>query len=176
MGGLIARAVGSAATQSTTARIVAVTLSGYACFLGARGIVKVLRIVHGLVWQVPVPRLKHSSRAALILIGVVTVAIALSVGVSALTNRFIVGGILALLLYIAVPFLVWWYVSWLLPHGPVDGWALIPGAALFAVGVSLLHLFTVVYFPHLVSSKSDTYGAIGLRSSSSSGRISSDGA
>ena len=162
MGGITARAVGNAADLSLGARIVTICVTGYALYAGARGVVKVLRIVHGLVWRVPVPRLRRSWRGALALTIVVTLAFAASVAISALRDRFLVGGIAALILYTFVPFAVWLYVSWLLPHADCDVWSLVPGAVLFGVGFEILHLVTVIWIPYLVSSKSATYGAIGI--------------
>jgi uncharacterized BrkB/YihY/UPF0761 family membrane protein len=39
---------------------------------------------------------------------------------------------------------------------------LAPGAALFAIGVEVLQIVTVVWFPHYLASKSEVYGAIGI--------------
>jgi uncharacterized BrkB/YihY/UPF0761 family membrane protein len=163
MGAVTARAVGSAADLPLGTRIVAVAVSGYATFAGARGVVKVLRVVHGLVWGVPVPRLRKSWRAALFFILVTVGAVGLSSLVSALRSRFLVGGIAAIGLYILVPFALWLYVSWFLPRAPdTDLWALVPGALVVGVGAEVLHIVTVVWIPHLVSARSDTYGAIGI--------------
>jgi uncharacterized BrkB/YihY/UPF0761 family membrane protein len=74
----------------------------------------------------------------------------------------VIGGVVALTLYIFVPFALWWVVSWWLPHGNCDLLGLVPGAAVFAIGVEILHVFTVVWFPHSLESKSEIYGAIGI--------------
>ena len=68
----------------------------------------------------------------------------------------------ALILFTIVPFLAWWYVSWWLPHRDCPLIALAPGAALFAIGTEILHVVTVVWFPHHLASKSEIYGTIGL--------------
>jgi uncharacterized BrkB/YihY/UPF0761 family membrane protein len=163
MGAVTAQAVGSAADLSLWTRIVTVVVTGYALYAGARGVVKVLRVSYGLVWNVPVPRLRRSWRAALFFIALTTLALALSALVSALTDRFLVGAVVASIMYICVPFAVWLYISWLLPHAPhIDVWALLPGAIVFAFGVEILHLVTVIWIPYLVSSKSERYGAIGI--------------
>ena len=77
-----------------------------------------MRISYGLVWNVPVPRLRKSWRAALFFIALTTLGLGLSALVSALTNRFLVGAVLASIMFICVPFAVWLYISWLLPHPP----------------------------------------------------------
>jgi uncharacterized BrkB/YihY/UPF0761 family membrane protein len=162
MGGLFARAISAASAETATARIVIVVLSGYALFLGARGMIKVLRIVHGLVWEVPVPRPRGRSKGAVFIVLLLSAAVALSVAIHALSRHYLVGGIVVLVLYTLVPIGIWLYVSWLLPHQPVEIWDLLPGAIVFGVGIAVLHAFTVVYFPHLVSAKSDTYGVVGI--------------
>ena len=86
MGAVTAQAVGSAADLSLWTRIVTVVVTGYALYAGARGVVKVLRISYGLVWNVPVPRLRKSWRAALFFIALTTLALGLSALVSALTE------------------------------------------------------------------------------------------
>ena len=76
MGAVTAQAVGSAADLSLWTRIVTVVVTGYALYAGARGVVKVLRVSYGLVWNVPVPRLRKSWRAALFFIALTTLALA----------------------------------------------------------------------------------------------------
>jgi uncharacterized BrkB/YihY/UPF0761 family membrane protein len=114
------------------------------------------------VWHVPRTRLKHANRAAVALIGVITVLLALSVAIAELRKRNVVEGLFALALYTVGPFTVWWYASWRLPHRRVPRVALIPGAALFAIGAELLHAATVIWFPHYIASKSAVYGTIGV--------------
>ena len=58
-------------------------------------------------------------------------------------------------------FAVWWLVSWWLPHGDCDLLGLVPGAAVFAIGLEALHVVTIVWFPHSMESKSEIYGTIG---------------
>ena len=53
-------------------------------------------------------------------------------------------------------------MSWWLPHRDCPLIALAPGAALFAIGTEILHVVTVVWFPHHLESKSEIYGTIGL--------------
>jgi len=121
----------------------------------------VLVIVHALVWRASPTRLRHPTRATLVFIGAVTVAVALAGLIDDLRHRFLIGGIAALVLYTLVAFAVWWVVSWWLPHGNSDLLGLMPGAAVFAIGVQILHVATVVWLPHTLKSKSEIYGTIG---------------
>ena len=133
----------------------------YALFLGARSFVKVLRIVHTLVWRVAPSRTPHTTRATFVFIAVVTVAIVLSGLIDSLRARLAIGAVVAFVLFIIVVFALWWVVSWWLPHGDCDLLGLVPGAVVFAVGVEALQIFTLVWFPRSMKSKSEIYGTIG---------------
>ena len=158
---LTAKGISTGHDLSLGARLAAFVFVTYALFLSARSFVKVLRIVHTLVWGVAPTRLLHTTRATFVFIGTVTIALMLSGLIDVLTNRVVVGGLVALTLYTFVPFGLWWVVSWWLPHGDCDALGLAPGAVVFAIGVEVLHIFTVVWFPHSLQSKSEIYGALG---------------
>lgn len=160
--GLTAHGVSNAAALSGWARVSALILAVYALFLSARSFVKVVNIVHALVWGVPRTGLARASRAATVFVGLVTILLALALAIDALRRRDPVAGIFALVLYTIGPFTLWWFVSWWLPHRPCPLIALAPGAALFAVGTEVLHVVTVVWFPHYLESKSEVYGTIGV--------------
>ena len=92
----------------------------------------------------------------------VTIALALATFVGWLRDRSFVGGLVGTILYIVVPTAMWLIVSWFLPHAAdCQWWDLLPGAVVFGVGVEALHVFTVYWIAHEVSTKSDTYGALG---------------
>ena len=159
---LTAQSVQSAASLSGWARFTGFVVVAYALFLSARSFVKVLNIVHSLVWDVPRTKLRSTNRATFGFVGFVTFALSLSYLVQTLRARSSLGGVTALILFTIVPFLAWWYVSWWLPHRDCPLIALAPGAALFAIGTEILHVVTVVWFPHHLQSKSEIYGTIGL--------------
>jgi membrane protein len=159
---LTAESVSSAAHLSGWARLTAFVLAAYALFLSARSFVKVLTIVHALVWDVPRSRLTSATRAALGFIGLITALIGLSLVVIRIESHFALSGVLMLVAYTVAPFLVWWYASTWLPHRDCPLIALAPGALLFAVGTEILHIVTVIWFPHHVQSKSEVYGTIGI--------------
>ena len=159
---LTAESVAGAAHISGWARFTALVLAAYALFLSARSLAKVLMIVHALVWDTPRTKLKNATRASLGLIVVVSALVALSLVATAIRDRFALGGFLALALFTIAPFVVWWFASTWLPHRECPLIALAPGALLFAVGAELLHVATVVWFPHHLESKSDVYGTLGV--------------
>jgi membrane protein len=55
----------------------------------------------------------------------------------------------------------WFGLSLLLPHRDAPWTALLPGAAIVAVGLEGLHLVTVYYLSRKVSTSSDLYGPVG---------------
>ncbi len=159
---LTADSVSSAAHLSGWTRLTAFVLAAYALFLSARSFVKVLTIVHALVWNVPRARLKSATRAATGFIALVTALVALSLVAVEIQAHFALSGILTLVAYTFAPFLVWWYASTWLPHHDCPLIALAPGALLFALGTEILHVATVIWFPHHLQSKSEVYGTIGV--------------
>jgi uncharacterized BrkB/YihY/UPF0761 family membrane protein len=160
IGKLTAAAVSSAANLSGWALATGVVLASYALFLSARSLVKVLYIAHALVWGVPPTRVPRANRAALSLIGMLAALVALSLVIAVLGGTAL-SGLTLLILYTGAFFAVWWRVTAWLPHrGPPI--ALLPGAALFAIGVEVLQVVTVIWFPHYIQSKSAVYGAIGV--------------
>jgi uncharacterized BrkB/YihY/UPF0761 family membrane protein len=159
--GLVAHAIKGAADYSFGQRLFAVALGGFALFLAARAAVKVLRVVHSLMWGVPIQRSKHTNRDALVFIGAVTLMLSVVALVGRLRSESFAVGLVASLLLVAVPFGFWLWASWNLPREDVTLWALIPGAALVGIGTEVLHLVTVYWIAREVTHKSDTYGALG---------------
>jgi uncharacterized BrkB/YihY/UPF0761 family membrane protein len=163
IGGLTAQAIRDVSNLSFWGRFWAIVAGAFALFLAARSAVKVLFIIHSLVWGVPITRPKSTSKAALAFIGFVTLALALAGFVGWLHSRSAIGGLFGILVYILVPTASWLLISWFLPHPPDCRWTdVLPGAIFFGVGVEALHVFTVYWIAHEVSTKADRYGAIGI--------------
>ncbi len=159
--GLVASAVKGAGDLSTGSRITALLVSGFALLLASRAAVKVLRITHGLIWRVSVPKLSSATRAAGGFVAVIAAALGSGVAVSALREQSLALGILGLLLSAFVPFGMWLFVSWWLPRADCPVWALMPGAAVVGIGSVALHAATIYWFTYEIQKKSETYGAIG---------------
>ena len=159
--GLVASAVKGAGGLSTTQRVTALFVSGFALVLGSRAAVKVLRITHGLIWRVPIPKLASATRAAGVFVGVIAASVLVSAGVAALRSQSLILGIVGLVVSAVVPFGMWLLVSWWLPHAECPWWALAPGAAVVALGTLVLHAATIYWFSYEIKAKSETYGTIG---------------
>jgi membrane protein len=159
---LTAKSVATTASFSEGARVITLLLVAYALFLSARSFVKVLYIVHALVWAVPRSKPTRPNRAALIFIIIVTVASGLAALIEKLDQRVALGAVASLLLYSLLVLAGWWYVIWWLPHRMCPPIALLPGAAVFGIGSVILEALTVLWFPHYLSGRSDLYGTLGV--------------
>jgi uncharacterized BrkB/YihY/UPF0761 family membrane protein len=161
VGGLVAQSVSSAAELSGLSRAVALLGGLVATWLAARSLLRTLRIVHGLVWRIKLPKQRRPLLAVLLVIGVATAGFVLTIAIDRLDRRSIVGFVAGIVVSIVIPAAAWALISLALPHAPHATWQdMIPGAALFGAASFFLHLFTVVWIAHVIQHKSQTYGAI----------------
>jgi uncharacterized BrkB/YihY/UPF0761 family membrane protein len=163
IGGLMAQAVHASASHlSGTGRWFALIGLVVVVLLAGRALLKTLRIVHGLVWRVPVRKPAHPTRAALVIVALTTVSLLLSATIERLRTVSGLGELGAIILYTSVPSAIWLVVEFAMPHAAHAGWKnLIPGAVLFGIAVLGLHIFTVYWVANLIKRKSATYGAVG---------------
>jgi uncharacterized BrkB/YihY/UPF0761 family membrane protein len=163
IGGLAGKAFDSIGELSTGQRIASFFVAAIALLLATRALLKVLRIVHALVWHTRAGKPPSMARAAGVLVLVVTFALAVVALIGKLRGESFLLGLCATLLFLAIPCVVWLAVSWYMPHEPDIPWtALLPGAVFFALGMEVLHLVTVYWISGQLEHKTDTYGAIGF--------------
>jgi hypothetical protein len=162
--GLLAKSFASVSGGSLWDRLVSFVVGSFALWLTTRSVLKVLRVVSGLTWQVPVPKLPNPTRAAGIFVGVIIGALLLTQLIGVLREASFIAGVLATALFVLVPAGLWLLFSLrAFPHAEEAGWkTMVPGSLLVGVGIELLHLFTIIWIAHQVDSKSETYGAIGI--------------
>ena len=159
--GLAATTIKTAADASTTSTIVTLTLAVLALFLASTSLAKTLRVANFLLWDMPPRSLKRSWRAGLIVIGLFGALSAITLLMA--RARLVSGplGLVSILAGMLAYFGLWVLVSYLLPHrGSIV--ALLPGAALVALGVELLHLVTVYYVSRKIDAWSARYGGLGV--------------
>jgi len=159
--GLLASAVSSTSTLSLVNRLVALVLGGFALALTARSLVRVLFIVHRLIWRVQPPR-RPSPWAPLILVGFFTVLFGFADLTTWIGSRSLGLQIVAFFMTIVISGGAWFLASWLLPRDECALWALLPGALIVGVGAGALQILTMTYVVHVVTRKSALYGAIGI--------------
>jgi uncharacterized BrkB/YihY/UPF0761 family membrane protein len=160
----LASTVATAADQSESGRWW-LLLSGAFLFLWfSYGLLRALRLVHAAAWRVVAPPLAHvvtplaAVVAAPLAVAVITAAAGWVRSHEARPVGFLVTLSLCLLFGLA-----WLWISAKLPAARgVDWTAFLPGAALFAVGLEALHLFTVYYLQTKLANASELYGVLGL--------------
>jgi membrane protein len=163
IGGLAGKAFDSIGDLSTGQRVFSFFVASFALLLATRALLKVLRIVHALVWNTRAGKSPSMARAAGILVGVVTFALAVIGLIGTLRDESFLLGLLATLFFLALPCAIWVLVSWHMPHAPDLPWtALLPGAVFFGIGLEVLHLVTVYWISNQLEHKTETYGAIGF--------------
>jgi len=161
IGGLVAKAVSGAAKLSGFERATAMVVGLFALWLGAKALLKVLRISYGMVWSVRPSKLKKTTKPALALIGLTTVVMVVASLIGNFRHQNLVLVVVGYTITTAVPFGMWLLASWYLPRRATTWQELVPGAALVGIGTQVLHLVTVLWIAHVLESKTDTYGAIG---------------
>jgi uncharacterized BrkB/YihY/UPF0761 family membrane protein len=162
MTGLAATAVNTAATTSALTRWVTFSLAVVGLALGAWNLLRALLVSHALIWRIPMKRPRHMTLSVLSIIGVLLLN-NLLMGLLARTRTGLAEWIAGVALLTVVIAGLWMAASLrIFPHPENVTWrGVIPGALLFAFGVELLHVVTVVWFAPYLQSKSETYGAIG---------------
>ena len=161
--GLAADAIRSGADASATTRWITFGVALVGFVAGARNLLKALMIAHALIWQVPRRRLRRPAVAALTLVVATPVLGVLLLLTYRIRSVSLTGEIVGLALYSIVPAGVWLACSVrLFPAGAGVTWRDVwPGAALFGAGLQALHLTTVLWIAPSMSSKTETYGALG---------------
>jgi uncharacterized BrkB/YihY/UPF0761 family membrane protein len=163
--GLLATSINNMAAQSLWSRIVVCAVSGVATFVGARSLLKVITVVHVLVWRLPRVRVAMKRQALFTagLIGLIAVVMVFVRLTAELREVSFPAWVVATAGATAVPAAIWLYVSVrVFPHPPEAGWRdLLPGALLVGVGIECVHVFTVVWISRSFEHKSETYGAVG---------------
>lgn len=134
----------------------------YFLYFATSALLKMLQLVHRVVWDQLEGRVRVSPRQ----VGWMFVAIAAVVLVAAFAGfvreRSEGLGIMSAMLVMLVYFAFWLVVSSLLPHRDVPWTSLVPGAVLFAVGVEIVYLLTIFWIAGKIESASALYGTLGV--------------
>ena len=164
--GLTAYAVNivkEAAGQSVWNHITALSIGSFGLFFASRSLVKALRLVHLLAWHMPVRNFATSAKHGAAAMGFAVGAVAVSVVARAIGSFGALGLLIGLILSLALFFGFWLWVSLLLPRPDGVPWtALVPGAALFAVGGQAIQTFSTYYLVGKAQHFSELYGGLGV--------------
>jgi uncharacterized BrkB/YihY/UPF0761 family membrane protein len=161
IGGIAARSISESARLDHGGRAVALALGLYFLYFASVALARALRIAHALAWQEAIEPLRKPWRAAGILIGLILSVMLIFSVVSRVREARAGLGVIGMVSMLAVYAAAWFLVSLLLPHRRAPWTALLPGAAVFAIGVEILHLVTVYYLTRKVSSSTSLYGPVG---------------
>ena len=131
--------------------IVALVLGGFALALTARSLVRVLWIVHRLIWRVESTAQAHANGAPLALVGIVTVLFGVADLAAWLGSQSLRLRVVAFLMTVVFAGGAWFLASWWMPREECALWALLPGALIVAVGVAVLQILTLTYVVHVVT-------------------------
>jgi uncharacterized BrkB/YihY/UPF0761 family membrane protein len=127
-----------------------------------RVLFRAVLIVHALAWEGSAAGVKVKARPLEIFTAAVFGQLLLVTGVGAVGHQTPVGGIVALVVFVAALAGLWLVVSLQLPHSDARWTELIPGSVFYAVGMIGVQLWNVLILGKLIESKSTTYGALGM--------------
>jgi uncharacterized BrkB/YihY/UPF0761 family membrane protein len=124
------------------------------------GVVRALRLAYFVAWGIPRERFQHAIRSGVLFTLGASALIALSLIPGWAREEtsygiFVTFAITAAYFGIAV-----WTMS-VLPHGEVRWTALLPGAAVVAVGIEALHVVSALYLVPRLGRSSELYGSLG---------------
>jgi membrane protein len=158
--GLIANEVAS--TASGRARGLVFILMIPAVLYATTTLYRALAKVHALVWQGSARGVRLAPRGVVTLLAAIAVQFAAveTVGWIRRNDRF--AGVAALAVYLVFVGGAWLAVSLQLPHRDAHWTALLPGSALFGIGLLFVNIFNVYVTTRLVEGRADTYGALGI--------------
>jgi uncharacterized BrkB/YihY/UPF0761 family membrane protein len=159
----LAATVSQAAEQSGSASWFLLLIGGWGMVWAGKSVVKALRLLAGVAWQVRPGPLRRSILAGAAFSGVAIGLLAIPV-----VQRPLYGGNLLLDIVVwvlttaaFVPLFAWG-LGWLPRPEGVTWTALLPGAILIAVGLQVLRFVTSVYFVGRLERVDDLYGALGI--------------
>ena len=129
--------------------------TGYTC-------TKALLLAHATIWGVPPPRLRNPLRASLLFNGYTLAFIVAMAAARWVRDQSGIAGLVATVLVLGVPFVFWLFASRSFPNAATGWLELVPGAAVVAVGLEALHVFTAYFLGPKLASATQLYGVVGV--------------
>jgi uncharacterized BrkB/YihY/UPF0761 family membrane protein len=128
--------------------------TGYTCS-------KAFVLAHATVWRLEPPRPKPFR--ATLLFNVVTLGFILTMAAARwVREQDDIAGLFTTIVVVAVPFVIWLFVSRRLPNNALVWFELAPGALLVAVGLEAMHLFTAYFLGPKLNGATELYGLVGI--------------
>jgi len=151
-----------AATASGGARSLVFILMIPAVLYATAKLYRAIAIVHALVWHSTGRAGRTTRRGVAVLLCVLLATVVSTEIVGWIRRHDQLGGVAALVVYTVVVGGAWLALSLQLPHGGARWTSLLPGAALFGVGLLGVNVFNVYVTARLVEDRANTYGALGV--------------
>ena len=157
----VASTVEQATRQSNRGATALLALGIVLMLYTSISLVRALRIAHVLAWEEPFRRAAHLPRDGAIFTAAILATLAVDTGVTYLRHQHPALSLLLVPLAFAITGGCWLALSMLLPHADAPWRALLPGAALVAVGHIMLQVATVYYFAPKLTRAPALYGSLG---------------
>ncbi len=161
LSGYVAQQIAQVADQAERGRWLTLAIGLIALYGASRSAAKGLRAVHAIAWHMPPLGLRHRTRAAFVFMAGATLLAGASGAANWLRSRTSAWGLVAILCLLVLYSATWLAASVMLPHAEAPWRSLVPGAILFGLGIQAIHLFTIFWLVHRVSTATATYGALG---------------
>ncbi len=161
----VASSIASSTEQVSLTGHLALLFTGlFGIYFAAIAMAKTLSRVHAAAWSMSVPKVRRKARAAGEILGLLVLVFVTS-GVAARVRSGV--GVIGFVLSVAVAGLLYSAIAvalqWALPKGEdVPWWALIPGAAVMGVTISVVQAFTIGFLAYKISRSSELYGGVGV--------------
>jgi membrane protein len=162
IGPTVLESIAESAKLSSGTRWSVCIFAVLALLLSANSAARAIRAVHSLAWEGRVGRFRRPLPAALVLLAAMAaIALVIAVAGRARAEFGVLGLLFSVVAFIAFV-AIWLVVARLLPHGDADWAALLPGAVVFALGIQVIHLGTVLLIAEKIQRASETYGSLGV--------------
>ncbi|MDA0164116.1 YihY/virulence factor BrkB family protein [Solirubrobacter ginsenosidimutans] len=157
----VASTVAEATRQSDQGAAALLAIGIALMLLASMSLIRALRIAHVLAWEEPLRRPARAPRDGAIFSAALVAMIAIETGITYLRHQDAALSLLLIPVSFAITGGTWLGLSLLLPHANANWRALLPGAALFAIGHALLQVATVYYFAPKLTRAPALYGSLG---------------
>lgn len=148
--------------QAGLTRWLAVLFGLFGVLTAGRSLDKVLRAASAAAWRLPLAGARGSLRAAGGVAGLVFGMTLIAIVVNRLREGLGLGvAALAFVPALAVYGLAWLGVSMMLPRVTGDPGALLPGALLVGLTITVMHVVSELYLPERIGRASQLYGTVG---------------
>ena len=158
--GLVAAQV--AATASSSAREIVYLLMVPLVVYEAAKLYRATAVVHAIAWHGSGRGARVTRKGAGLFGGALVLNLVAVEIVGLIRRSDELGGLTAMVVYVALLGGAWLFVSTELPHRGVRWPVLVPGAVLMGVGLLFINVFNVYVTTRLVEDRANTYGALGI--------------